>query len=207
MVAAPLARAEAGSGKPPPDNVTLPVAVCVPPATLMATERVSPGVMLVLAGDTVTVGVVLVGGGGVVWLLPQPTAVNVAAITMSMRLSILRLRRVPRGRQKSRNAAIAVPPAAWSQALPGLPVRTAAGAVVATVTVPVLGFASVMCRVLPVKVGVPTAPAGFAVTAAVRVTIPVYPLAGGTVKGGRVAEKAPAPTITPIGVKLKVLVG
>ena len=94
---------------------------------------------------------------------------------MSIRLNILRLRREPKGRQKSRNAAIAVPPAALSHALPGLPVRTALGAMVATLTVPVFGVESVMLTGLPliVRLGAPTAPAGEAVTAAVSATLPV----------------------------------
>src|SRR6059058_2413346 len=110
MLAAPLARLVAVEVKPPPERVTLPVAAEVPPDTVTATVIASVVLMLDLEGETVTLGVVLPPPLLVVVLLPQPAAVNVAAMTTSMRLRALRLRREPSGTQKSKNAANALPP-------------------------------------------------------------------------------------------------
>jgi len=139
MVAAPFARVVAVPLYPPPESVTVPVGVCVPPETLMATETAVPVVTVVGVGVTVTVGVVfweVWGFCGVPPPPPQPTAVNVAAVRTRTRPSILRPRRKPSGAQKIRNAARAVPPAARNQAVPEVPVRAAVAAAVPTVTVP-----------------------------------------------------------------------
>jgi len=131
--------------------------------------------MDVLAGVTLTVGVAFV----VLELPPppQPTAAKLTATASNRALSICLQRRDGRGRKKNSRAAIVVPPAAvnHTERLGRLAFATEVeAAVVATVTVPVaLAVPELMVTVLPVKVGVLTAPEGDEVTAAVRVTVPV----------------------------------
>src|SRR5579859_3182843 len=100
MVAEPLLRLVAVPLNPPPDNVTVPVAVEVPPETLMATVIASAEEIALLEGETVTLGVVF-------WLPPpppppppQPATVKVAETTSSNAPSMRRPRREPMGKRK-----------------------------------------------------------------------------------------------------------
>ena len=203
MVAAPLERAVALEVYPPPDRVTDPVAVVVLPDTLTATDNASAEEMAFLAGETVTLGVVF-------WVPPppppQPANVKPAATITSSTLSILRLRRDPSGTNRSSSPAMAVPPAAVNQFPPRWSAAfTRLATVVETVTVPVCAVALVIATLLPVSVGALTAPAGDDVTAAVSVTVPVYPPAGVTVTVEVLALEAPAVNVTSVAERVNVL--
>src|SRR5438309_1651809 len=102
MVAAPLERLVALELYPPPDRVMDPVAAVVPPDTLIATDKVSVELMAPLAGETVTLGVVF---GVPPPPPPHPATVNAPAITTSSTLNNFRLRRDPRGTNRSNSAA------------------------------------------------------------------------------------------------------
>src|SRR5438045_9672431 len=99
MVAAPLVRLVALPLNPPADKVTVPVAVEVPPETVTANEIASAEEIVLLEGETVTLGVVF-------WVPPpppppppQPTTVKVTATTRSKALRMRRPRREPMGRK------------------------------------------------------------------------------------------------------------
>jgi len=127
----------------PLDIVTLPVGVPELPATVIATTRLSVCLIEVLAGVTVTVGVVFVVPPPPPPLPPpppHPTAKKLAARTTSIVQKRLRDRFDQPGTKNSINEANAAPPAALNH-----PVRFAeasftalAGAAVElTVTCPV----------------------------------------------------------------------
>jgi hypothetical protein len=92
--------------------VTVPVAVPLDPETATVTEREALAAIELLAGVTVTVGVVVVGPVLPLRPPPHPIAAKLTAATNKIAPSMLLHRRDRPGMKKSRNAARTDPPVA-----------------------------------------------------------------------------------------------
>jgi hypothetical protein len=168
--------------------------------------------MVELVGVTVTVGVILEGGGGDVPVLdPPPLHAMASPAKAAIRTTLILLSQPRRrvGMKKKTRHAIAALPAAI-QRLEGCRGSVSApvvGAVVEIVSVPVPAFVLEITTGLvepKLTVGRSVAPAGLPVIRAVRATDPVNPPVGVTVIFDVFPVVAPGSSVTLAAVRVKL---